>query len=60
MDKQCEDWYATHATNDELCAGLGPNWAVCRKTPRNVTRWNCVTRKEYDAACKRALAARKQ
>lgn len=54
-----EIYYANEPTCAELCAILGPRWAICRDTPKNRERYGrCITRREYAAARKAALAAR--
>ena len=52
-------WYDTHPTGPELAAELGPNWAICRNTPRNRAKYgNCLSRKRYEAACARIMSRR--
>lgn len=54
------------ATSAELAAILGPKWAIARRTPNNIERYEtygggrCITRKEYEAAEKLALSRRKE
>jgi hypothetical protein len=32
----------------------GPNWAICRPTPKNLEKYgNCITKKAYQDAVKR-------
>lgn len=34
-----------------LNATFGPNWAICRKTPRMLARYDrCITQREYRSA----------
>ena len=48
-------------TCDELCAILGPRWAIARGTPKNKERYgNCISKRAYDKACAEALRRRAQ
>jgi len=54
-----QEWYKDHPTNDELCAVLGHNWAVCRDSFKNRCRYGrCITIKEYRAATKLIMQTR--
>ena len=54
------EYYAANATANELRAILGPGWAIARKTPANLARYGrCITRREYEEACRQALANRR-
>ena len=54
-----DEFYASHATADEIRAILGPNLAICRKTVANLARYgNCRSMREYQAAQRLALANR--
>jgi len=54
------DWWAMQGpTCDELNEVLGPNWAICRATPRNKAQYaRCLTPKQYEAAEREALRRR--
>jgi hypothetical protein len=59
--QQIAEYFATKPTAAELSAVLGSNWAVCRKTAKNMARYSrCLTPKEFAAAKRQALAARVQ
>jgi hypothetical protein len=50
-----------HPTCEELCAVLGPNWVIARKTRHNLIRFadrRIISRKEYAAAVQLALRRR--
>lgn len=53
------DWFKDHATAAELERMLGRNWAICRKTARNLARYDrCLTQSEFKAAERVALQSR--
>jgi hypothetical protein len=54
------EFRATNATPWEFNAVLGTSrWALCRKTARNLARYErCLTRKEYDEANREAIRRR--
>lgn len=54
-------YYAEHPTAAEIAAITGGcKWAVCRKTPKNLARYDlCLTQAEWTALRKAALATRK-
>lgn len=48
-----------YPTAAELAPFLGTRWAICRKSPKNLARYGrCITRREFQAAQQKALAAR--
>ena len=54
-----KEYFETHPTAAELCAVLGPRWAICRNTEKNRERYGlCVSRAAYKNACAKALQAR--
>lgn len=54
-----QEYLRDHGTPEELRAILGPNWAICRKTPSNISRYGrCITRREYDQANRAAIELR--
>jgi hypothetical protein len=57
--KWCGVLQSVYPTVKELEPFIGRNWGVCRKTPRNLTKYDrCLTRKEFKAAQEAALKAR--
>jgi hypothetical protein len=55
MTKIANDYYADHATPDELRAILGPGWKITRRTSGHQ---NPITRRQYEAAERLALSHR--
>ena len=48
-----------YPTAKELCAILGPRWAICKNTERNRGRYGrCISRKAYQRAQIEALRQR--
>jgi hypothetical protein len=60
MAHDLSHYYATNATPAELIMAFGAQWAICRKTAKNIERYgNCITPAQYAKATKAAIAARK-
>lgn len=52
-------YYAEHPTLQELDAVLGRKWAVCRKTAKNLARYErCISPAEFKRIEASILAAR--
>lgn len=59
-----DTYFVEHPTSNELCEEIGSsNWVLHRRTKQIVERYGetvvCLSRKQYGAACERALSKRR-